>query len=171
MKNNEFIEMCKKKVVEYHNYHQDPVICIDTRNVFTVWYCKTLQNHKALLGVDKPDGGMYYEITYNGDRGEMYIDAYKKEKNICVELCEPQAELGRTVRSMLSHDYRERFRAEYEQLCIRATKLSKMLDKMQAGTLDFKPDCSFEILNRQYNTMNDYIEILEERAKIEGISL
>ena len=50
-----------------------------------MWYCKTLQNHKALLSTPVLDG-MYYEITYNGDRNELYLDAYKKWENIKFDL-------------------------------------------------------------------------------------
>lgn len=50
--------------------------------VYVVWCCKTLQNQKALLSTDLPDG-MYYEVTYNGDKDELYFDAYKKQENIC----------------------------------------------------------------------------------------
>jgi hypothetical protein len=45
-----------------------------------VWLCKTLQNNKALLSTDEPDG-RYYEVTYNGDKQEFYFDAYIKEHN------------------------------------------------------------------------------------------
>lgn len=45
-----------------------------------VWSCKTLQNNKALLSTNLFDG-MYYECTYNGDKKEMYVDAYKKWEN------------------------------------------------------------------------------------------
>jgi hypothetical protein len=48
--------------------------------VYVVSYCKTLQNHKALLSTTVSDG-MYYEITFNGDRQEAYLDAYKKWEN------------------------------------------------------------------------------------------
>lgn len=171
MENNKFIELCKKQVVDYHNCHQDPVICIDESHVFVVWSCKTLQNHKALCGVMKPDGGMYYEITYNGDRGEMYVDAYKKEKNICVELNEPQAELGRTVKAMLSPDYKERFRAEYYQLATRHRKLDAMLAKARAGTLEFTPTCPVKLLEEQLEVMDRYLAILEYRASLEGVAL
>ncbi len=50
-----------------------------------VWVCKTLQNNKALLSTTISDG-MYYEITHNGDKQEIYIDAYKKWKNYCVKV-------------------------------------------------------------------------------------
>ena len=49
-------------------------------DVYTVWKCKTLQNWKYLLASTLPDG-MYYELTYNGDKKEWYLDAYKKFDN------------------------------------------------------------------------------------------
>lgn len=51
--------------------------------IYIVWFCKTLQHWKVLLSTTLPDG-MYYEVTYNGDKGETYIDAYKKFDNVCV---------------------------------------------------------------------------------------
>lgn len=52
-------------------------------NVFVVWMCKVLQNNKALLSTTVSDG-MYYEFTWNGNKGEGYLDAYKKWKNVLV---------------------------------------------------------------------------------------
>ena len=49
-------------------------------SVYTVWKCKTLQNWKYLLASTLNDG-MYYEMTYNGDKCEWYLDAYKKFEN------------------------------------------------------------------------------------------
>lgn len=49
-------------------------------SVFTVWKAKVLQNWKYLLSSTLPDG-MYYELTYNGDKKEWYLDAYKKFEN------------------------------------------------------------------------------------------
>ena len=48
--------------------------------LFIVWKCKTLQNWKYLISSTLLDG-MYYELTYNGDKREWYLDAYKKVKN------------------------------------------------------------------------------------------
>lgn len=53
-------------------------------DVYTVWKCKTLQNWKFLLASTLPDG-MYYELTYNGDKKEWYLDAYKKFENVCIK--------------------------------------------------------------------------------------
>ena len=49
-------------------------------DVYIVWWSKTLQNWKALVSTTVSDG-MYYEVTYNGDKDEIYVDAYKKWKN------------------------------------------------------------------------------------------
>ena len=54
-----------------------------TKNdVYVVWFCKTLQNFKVLLSTTVSDG-MYYEVTFNGDKNEYYLDAYKKWQNVC----------------------------------------------------------------------------------------
>jgi Family of unknown function (DUF6275) len=50
-------------------------------DVYTVWFVKVLQNWKALVSTTLPDG-MYYEVTYNGDKDEIYLDAYKKFQNV-----------------------------------------------------------------------------------------
>lgn len=52
-------------------------------DVYVVWFAKTLQNWKCLISTNLPDG-MYYEVTYNGDKAESYIDAYKKFDNVCI---------------------------------------------------------------------------------------
>lgn len=39
--------------------------------VYVVWKCKALQNWKYLISSSLPDG-MYYELTYNGDKHEWY---------------------------------------------------------------------------------------------------
>ena len=79
--------------------------------------------------------------------------------------------LNETVAMMNSSDYKERFKAEYVQLKIRMKGLSNMLDKYKNGTLDFKPSCSYELLDRQLKSMTVYAKILEERAVIENIDL
>ena len=81
----EFIKVCKEELVRYHNEREERFnhdITID--DVYVVWYCKTLQNHKALLSTNVSGDGAYYEFTYNGDKEELYLDAYKKKSNMCI---------------------------------------------------------------------------------------
>lgn len=86
MSNAEFIKRATAAVVDYFNRHVDVTdnFELTAEDTFVVWSCKTLQNHKALISTTVPDG-MYYEITYNGDKGEMYLDAYKKMHNECIK--------------------------------------------------------------------------------------
>ena len=86
MNEKTFINFCKKQVVNYTNEHLDKSDGkkITEDDVYVVWQCKTLQNNKALLSTRLFDG-MYYEVTYNGDKDEAYIDAYKKWENYKIE--------------------------------------------------------------------------------------
>lgn len=78
-------EECKQLVVDYYNKRVDVTDKkkITKNDVYVVWFCKTLQNHKALLSTTVSDG-MYYEVTFNGDKDEYYLDAYKKWENVSI---------------------------------------------------------------------------------------
>ena len=82
MNEKKFFELVKNLVADYTNEHLDKSdgkqIAAD--DVYVVWYCKTLQNWKALASTTLFDG-MYYELTLNGDKQEIYLDAYKKFEN------------------------------------------------------------------------------------------
>ena len=80
-------------------------------------------------------------------------------------------ELERLIELMKSEDYKDRFRAEYYQLEDRIDKLENMLEKYKAGTLNFTPSCSYDLLNGQLKAMNLYLQYLIERAEIEGIEV
>lgn len=79
-----FLDFARLEVDKYVREHLDKSEATPDFEVFVVWSCKTLQNYKALISTTLPDG-MYYECTYNGDKNEMYFDAYKKfeNKKIC----------------------------------------------------------------------------------------
>lgn len=80
-------------------------------------------------------------------------------------------ELAETIELMQSEDFKERFKAEYWQTKIRHSKLSEMLMKYEAGTLDFEPKCPNTLLVWQRDVMKRYLFVLEERARFEGIDL
>lgn len=78
----DYQKIAREIVLNYANEHIDKTdnVQITLDNVFIVWFCKTLQNWKALVSTTLPDG-MYYEVTYNGNNKEIYLDAYKKFEN------------------------------------------------------------------------------------------
>ena len=87
MNEKDFVRLCKIAVADYVNN------CLDKSDgkhiteddVYIVWMCKTLQNNKALASTTLFDG-MYYELTFNGDKKELYFDAYKKWENKCIKV-------------------------------------------------------------------------------------
>ncbi len=87
MKNNDFEKLCIKTIVDYYNSRVEITdgIKISEENVYIVWSCKTLQNNKAMVSTTISDG-MYYELTYNGDKKELYLDAYKKWENKAIKI-------------------------------------------------------------------------------------
>ena len=80
-----WVEACLIDVLEY--------VDADTIDIYVVWLSKTLQNNKALLSTDKGDG-RYYEITYNGDKDEFYVDMYRKELNRAISVKETEERGG-----------------------------------------------------------------------------
>ena len=61
----------------------------EREELYIVWFCKTLRNWKALVSTDAVDG-LYWEVTYNGDKEETYVDRYVKSTNVAVS----NSELG-----------------------------------------------------------------------------
>lgn len=87
MKNNEFIEYAKKIVKKYAYDHLDVTdkISLNDFNVYVTWYAYELGHNKALISTTLHDG-MYYEVTYNSNKNEVYLDAYKKFENKCFKI-------------------------------------------------------------------------------------
>ena len=72
-----------KLVSDYIKEHLDKSDKTPDFEIYTVWKCKILKNWKYLLSSTLPDG-MYYELTYDGDKNRWYLDAYKKFENRCI---------------------------------------------------------------------------------------
>lgn len=72
-----------KLVSDYIKEHLDKSDETPDFEIYIVWKCKILQNWKYLLSSTLPDG-MYYELTYDGDKNRWYLDAYKKFENRCI---------------------------------------------------------------------------------------
>lgn len=80
-------------------------------------------------------------------------------------------ELNEIIVLLKSTNYKDRFKGEYYELKQRYDKLHKTIIKYEAKTLNFKPDCSIDLLKEQAKQMGRYLYILEVRAEIEKIEL
>jgi hypothetical protein len=81
----DFQAKARRLVLEYLKEHLDKTdtVTVGLEDVYVVWFAKTLQNWKALISTSLPDK-MYYEVTYDGDQQQTYLDAYVKLDNVCV---------------------------------------------------------------------------------------
>lgn len=75
-------EKALKMAVEYEKEHRHTGKSVEI-TPFVVWKSKILQNWKYMISTVEND--IYYEITYNGDKEEWYIDAYIKIENRVVK--------------------------------------------------------------------------------------
>jgi hypothetical protein len=80
----QFIERARKLAAEEFNERfASAQVKVSYTSFYVVWFSKTLQNWKALVSTDLISG-QYWEITYNGDKKETYVDAYVKFSNRAV---------------------------------------------------------------------------------------
>ena len=86
MNEKDFTNRIRQMVADYTNEHLDPTDGkrILPEDVYIVWQCKTLQNSKAMASTVLLDG-MYYEVTYNGDKKQFYLTLTKKFENRCIQ--------------------------------------------------------------------------------------
>lgn len=84
MDSREFLDLARYCVVQYLKEQGEDTASID--DTFIVWSCKTLRNNKALIGTDMDAD--YYEVTYCGERNELYLDVYNKIDHVFIPLNE-----------------------------------------------------------------------------------
>lgn len=122
------MQTAKIYVLNYYHDHLDPIEReskeLSIKDVYVVWFCKTLQHYKVLLSTTVPDG-MYYEVTYNGDKDETYLDAYKlishevhneyemNNRDACIRRIE---EATRSLIAFDNPEEREKFISEVKEL-------------------------------------------------------
>lgn len=51
----------------------------EKQNLFIVWSCYILGNRKFLVGIKNSNN--YFEVTYNKEKDEWYVDEYTKTNN------------------------------------------------------------------------------------------
>jgi hypothetical protein len=102
------------------------------------------------------------------------------ENNITMCKAEYDSPFKSTVDGMLSPDYKERFKAEYQQTKLRYEKLKAFNNRIEAAEMTAgmrnatempKHDCPLYLLKDQQRAMGEYLHILELRAVIEGVTL
>lgn len=76
--------------------------------------------------------------------------------------------LKQTAELMTSEDYRERFKGEVLQLCIRINRLRDTLIDIYDGKCKFTPKCSTDLLEAQLDSMEDLLRIYNIRSSVEG---
>lgn len=78
MTNEEMLYLAKRVVVvNYNENRAEEAEELTMENTAIVWFSKTLQNFKALVITTLPDD-LYYEVTYDGDNNQIYLDVYNK---------------------------------------------------------------------------------------------
>ena len=145
---------------------------------------------KGVIRIDfTPTQAQRLRDTLQGAK-QTFIDYDNLEKNMPLGIISASSKLGdtesrspyaATVEGMLSHDYKERFKAEYQQTKIRYEKLNAFCNRIEAAMRtcpgDTKRvqmpehDCPLDLLHDQLRAMGDYLHCLEIRAVIEGIEL
>lgn len=113
------------------------------------------------------NNGDGYEVTYeDGYKSWCPKHVFEKANNVI-----KNEALAKTAIGMVSPDYKERFIAEYNQVKNRYAGLVKMIEDWDNDRLSFIPTCPRATYNFQLRAMKDYIDILEVRARIEGVTL
>lgn len=133
-------------------------------------YLKADVEFNTLYGIEVHEGRDY------GDEAIMLLRDVTKTNKIRAEIDTQgkrykSMELIDTINDMTSSDYKKRFKAEYNQLDIRLKKLRDMIEKYEAGKLDFKPTTPIDILKIQAWHMSAYKVMLIDRARIESIDI
>lgn len=78
-----FQKRAKLLVADQFNEQAGGELPVTDRDFYVVWFSKTLQHWKALISTDLVKG-LYYEVTYNGQKRETYVDTYKKAHNVAI---------------------------------------------------------------------------------------
>lgn len=147
-------------------------------------YNKILRNTVETLAADAEINGKdTINITLDFDDVKIILDGLSRLEPVSMKAIqasddtEHRSPYQATVDGMLSANYKERFKAEYQQLKIRTDKLNAFCNRIEAAqdgnrtVEEPKHDCSFELLRHQLHLMREYLHCLEIRAIIEGIDL
>lgn len=85
---DQYLIKAKTLVSEHFNnantdFVKQRIVNTSPDDFYIVWFAKTLGNWKALVSTDRMNG-VYYEVTYDGNRRRTYLDVYVKMSNVTV---------------------------------------------------------------------------------------
>lgn len=83
LSNQEKAQTVVFKYVRDHLEKTDTHVKFELSDVYVVSFTYILGNWKAMVSTTLPDG-MYYEVTYDKNKLQTYLDAYKKFENVCI---------------------------------------------------------------------------------------
>ena len=148
-------------------------------------YTDILRNTLETMAADAEDKGKdCFCITLDFNDAKILIDGLTRLEPTVEEdrskIAPIYSPLADTVEGMLHPDYKERFKAEYQQTKIRYEKLKAFCNRIEAAMMTSHEgkkvdmpahDCPYELLRTQQGHMGLYLHDLEIRAVIEGIEL
>lgn len=76
-----FLKRAKLMVIGSYNSTHEVPDQLEVEQLYIVWFAKTLKNWKALISTSIPDDGLYFEVIYDGEKLQTYVDTYRKEDN------------------------------------------------------------------------------------------
>lgn len=124
-------------------------------------------SHEFVIVNDDTPSLMYNDSNLGWEGIEINFCPWCGEKLASIER-NFSMELKDTVELMLSDDYKDRLEAEYIQTKIRYVKLVMALFNIESLDIDDKMK---ELMDKQKEAMSDYLDILRERANLDGIDL
>lgn len=81
--NDRYHKKAKRLVAEAFNDRELYILTATPDDFYVTWFAKVLGNWKALVSTDLIDGA-YFEVTYDGDKKQAYVDYYNKVSNTVI---------------------------------------------------------------------------------------
>ena len=81
MGNQEFESRATSIVRNWYNAH----VQMTPNEIYVVWMVKVLRNNKAMLSSNHSDG-RYFEVTWDGERENFYLDVYSRVENQALDI-------------------------------------------------------------------------------------
>lgn len=83
MSTDKFIENARLAICQVVSRKHNEVFEIN--DIIMVWFAHTLGYKKGIF-IDNGKNNRIYEVTYNRDKNEMYVDEYDKQSNTVFEI-------------------------------------------------------------------------------------